>query len=202
MLRTVILATALVGSVTGCTPVDERVAKEADEQWIQAHGNDAKAMDERFGSKAGIACAVRADDYLRSIAKYDFAWDDDAKGYSGKFTKYAVQSTGLGMMTEISDKAKLSNGFGAFEHVTIYCLYNAATDEVVRFSTYNPYLDTLMPDDSDNQADVENHSKPNIVIYDANNAANAVEPANETSPPLIEQPEKQPENRFEGEPTL
>lgn len=202
MCRTFILVTALFGSVAGCSPVDEKAAKEADEEWIQAHGNDAKAMNERFGSKARIACAVRVDDYLRSIAKYDFAWDDDAKGYSGKFTKYAVQSIGLGMMTEISDKAKLSNRFGAFEHVPIYCLYNAVTDEVVSFSTYNPYLDTLMPDNSEDQADAENWSKSNIVIYDANSAVNAVQPANETSLPLIEQSEKQSENTFEGKPTI
>lgn len=195
-LRTILLATALACALAGCTPVDEKAQKEADELWIQEHGNDAKAMDERFGSKAGIACAVKVDDYLRSIAQYDFAWDDDAKGYSDKFTKYALQSTGVGMMTQVSDKAKLSNGFGAFEHVTIYCLYNAATDEVVRFSTSNPYLDTLIPaEDDDNHSTADNSAES--LNYDANIAANAADPS-ATSDELQAEPEPQPANAGDG----
>lgn len=178
------MTTSFILTISGCSPVDQKAAKEADQQWIEAHGNDPKAMDERFGSDAGIACAVRADDYLRGIAQYDFAWDDDAKGYSGKFTKYSLQSPGLGMMTVVSDKAKLSNAFGAFEHVTIYCLYNAATDEVVRFASYDPYLDKLKQSDvDDNHTDMENRATPpDIIINDANDPSNSKNASNEDIP--------------------
>jgi hypothetical protein len=170
MFKARIVAASIVLAISGCSPADKNAAKAED------------AMDKKFGSDAGIACAFRADDYLRSIARYDFAWDDDAKGYSDKFTKYSIKSPGIGMMTIVSDKAKLSNGFGAFEHITIYCLYNAATDEVVRFSDHDPYLDTLKQTTAeDNHSAAGSRSESPITIYDAENAANVADPTSDNT---------------------
>lgn len=110
-----------------------------DVTFIKEHGNDPKALDERFSNKAQIECSSRTDDYLRSIASHDFAWDEEAKGWLGeKFDKYSLRSPGFGMLSLLSTRAKLSNGFGAFQHINFYCLYNAATGDFVRFSQSDP----------------------------------------------------------------
>src|SRR5665213_3248236 len=48
-------------------------------QWLNEHGGDPKALDDRFGTEAGSACSVGADDFLRKIALHDFQWGEDAK---------------------------------------------------------------------------------------------------------------------------
>ena len=106
--RKVVRFALLIFVTAGCTPVSKEAAEAADQHWIELHGDDPEAMNRKFGSEADIACAFDVDDYLRSIARYDFAWDDDAKGFSDKFTKYSLRSPGWGMMTRVSDKAKLS----------------------------------------------------------------------------------------------
>lgn len=92
--------------------------------------NEATALDKQYGTKAEATCGVEADDYLRSIAKHDFAWDDDAKGFFGvKFGSFRKQVDAPGVITYVSDKAKLQNGFGAWNHVTLLCHYNTTTDK-------------------------------------------------------------------------
>jgi hypothetical protein len=47
---------------------------------------DADAMDEKYGTNATVYCGDHADDYLQSIAKYDFKWN---VGFLGiKFDSY------------------------------------------------------------------------------------------------------------------
>ncbi len=140
-------------------------AQSDDAAFIEHHGNNPKALDDRFSSKAQVECSSGADDYLRSIAVHDFAWDDDAKGWLGdKFDKFSLQSPGLGLLSLLSTRAKLSNGFGAFQHIEFYCLYNAASGDVVRFSQTDP------ADDVTPVAGPENHpnstvTKKPVVIY-------------------------------------
>jgi hypothetical protein len=94
--------------------------------------NDAKALDEKYGIEAALSCSSDADDYLRSIAKFDFKWDD--MGFADfKFDKYAKTIVSPGVFTSISNKAKLQNGFGAFEHITLLCDYDTQAKKVVRF---------------------------------------------------------------------
>jgi len=113
-------------------------------EWFRQHGDDPEAIDKRFGSRAQAACEVGADDFLREIAAHDFAWDHDAEGFWGdKFDKYGVKSVGNGLITLNSDRAKLSNGFGAYTHIKFYCLYDAKTDKVVRYSQENPIIDAV-----------------------------------------------------------
>ena len=98
-----------------------------------------KALDHKFSDSAQAACGAGADDYLRSIASNDFAWDSDAQGFFGaKFDKISTRSAGPGLLTLFSTRAKLSNAFGAFQHVTFYCLYDVSKNAVVHYSQNDP----------------------------------------------------------------
>jgi hypothetical protein len=94
--------------------------------------NDAKALDAKYEIPANSSCGVEADDYLRSIAKYDFKWDDT--GFlESKFDKYLVNVVSPGVLTTVSHKAKLQNGFGAYQHIELFCDYDTQAKKVLRF---------------------------------------------------------------------
>ncbi len=89
----------MLGAVASCSPVDEQASAAKREQFISAHGHDPAALEQEYGHEAEAACSVRVDDYLRTIAKYDFAWDENAQGILGtKFDKIVTKSPGLGML--------------------------------------------------------------------------------------------------------
>lgn len=93
---------------------------------------NAKALDNKYGIAASVECASGADDYLRSIAKYDFKWDDT--GFlEEKFDKYLKKVVKPGVLTILSDKAKLQNGFGAFHHIELFCDFDTQNDKVLRY---------------------------------------------------------------------
>jgi hypothetical protein len=117
-------------SLSSKSTIDER------DRYLIQHAGEPKALDDRFGDEAQVACSIGADEFLRSIASYDFKWDDNATGLFGtKFDKFSLNSPGTGMLSLISTRAKLSNGFGAFQQFRFYCLYNVGNGRVVRFST-------------------------------------------------------------------
>lgn len=94
---------------------------------------DAQALDEKYGIEASLQCASGADDYLRSIAKYDYKWDDT--GFlETKFDHYSSRVITPGVLTSISSKAKLQNGFGAFQHIELLCYYDTQSKKVIRYS--------------------------------------------------------------------
>jgi uncharacterized protein len=94
--------------------------------------SDAKALDEKYGIAAAVHCSSEADDYLRSIAKYDFKWDET--GFlESKFNKYLLHVVSPGVLTSTSDKAKLQNGFGAYQRMEILCDYDTQTEKVLRY---------------------------------------------------------------------
>lgn len=112
---------------------------DATAQWLGQNANDPKALDHKFSDSAQAACGAGGDDYLRSIASNDFAWDSDTQGLFGvKFDKFSTQSAGRGLLTLLSTRAKLSNTFGAFQHITFYCLYDVTKNTVVRYSQNDP----------------------------------------------------------------
>jgi hypothetical protein len=97
--------------------------------------NNADALDKKYGTKGTIACSVDADNYLRSIAVHDFAWDKDTEGLLGvKFDRILSNVVQPGVITYISGKAKLQNGFGAFTHIELYCNYDTQNDKVLGFT--------------------------------------------------------------------
>jgi len=92
----------------------------------------AAALDDEYDIPATSACDVYADDYLRQAAKYDFKWDD--VGFlDTKFDKYVKTVAAPGVLTMVSDKIALQNGFGAYQHVELYCEYDTQADKVVRY---------------------------------------------------------------------
>ncbi len=94
--------------------------------------NDAKALDEKYGIDATVHCASGADDYLRSVSKYDFKWDEI--GFlDAKFDKYLLHVVSPGVLTSVSDKATLQNGFGAYQRVEILCDYDTQAEKVLRY---------------------------------------------------------------------
>lgn len=93
---------------------------------------DAKYLDDHYGVGAAIGCADGADDYLRSVAKWDFKWDEIG-ALEAKFDKYRAYVKSPGVLTSVSKKAKLQNGFGAYKHITLTCDYDTQAQKVVSY---------------------------------------------------------------------
>lgn len=94
---------------------------------------DATALDDKYGIPANSACTVYADDYLRQAAKYDFKWDD--VGFLGvKFDRYLKVVSTPGVLTVATNKVALQNGFGAYQHVQLFCRYDTQADKVLGYS--------------------------------------------------------------------
>lgn len=94
--------------------------------------SDANSLDNRYDIAAESSCDVYSEDYLRSIAKFDYGWDKT--GFlEQKFDKIMKQVVKPGVLTLVTHKAKLQNGYGAFEHITLYCDYDTQADKVLGF---------------------------------------------------------------------
>ena len=147
IIRKFAVLLGIMALATQCSRPSEQSSDSQRQQFLGAHGNDPTALDHEFSSEAQAACSARVTDYMREIAQYDFAWDNDAEGLMGvKFDKFSTASAGHGMLTLLTTRAKFSNGFGAFQHLEVYCLYSVPSKEVMRFSQYDPAND--IPDRS------------------------------------------------------
>lgn len=121
------------------TAGNESAGDQAPADFLVVHADDPKALDNRFGDDAQSSCSADTDDYLRSLAIDDFAWDDDAKGFFGvRFDKFVPESLGPDVLTLVSDRLKLSNGLGGFRHVDLYCSYNVKLKSAPVFSIGRP----------------------------------------------------------------
>jgi hypothetical protein len=94
--------------------------------------NDASYLDNKYDLLANTQCANEADDYLRSIARFDFAWDKTGL-LESKFGKYLMHVKSPGVLTVVSKKAKLQNGFGAYQHITLFCDYDTQAQNVLGY---------------------------------------------------------------------
>jgi len=153
------------------SPTGTANSQTSDAAWLAQNENDPKALDDKFGIGAQTACSIGADDYLRSQAAHDFAWDNDAQGFLGtKFDKISTLSAGPGLLTLVTTRAKLSNAFGGFEHFEFYCLYDVRADKVVKYSLDDPGFKNIpLPD---NAADL---------MTEAPEAQNRAQEANQAS---------------------
>lgn len=96
---------------------------------------NAKALYGKYGLLAEAGCAAGADEYLRSIAPHRFNWS--ATGMlESKFDKYSPAVTTPGILTLISDKANVSNGFSVFHPIELVCNYDTQNREVVSYSAH------------------------------------------------------------------
>lgn len=96
--------------------------------------NNAHALYEKFGMTAASACASGADDYIRSITGHRFHWNDGV-AIEPRFNHYNPAVAAPGVLTLISGKASVSNGFGTFNPVIIYCDYDTQSNEVLFYAS-------------------------------------------------------------------
>jgi len=75
--------------------------------------NNAEALDAKYGMTAADRCAAGADDYIRSIARFRFHWDDNGM-LENRFDGFEHSVVSPGVLTLTTNKARLSNGFGVF----------------------------------------------------------------------------------------
>jgi hypothetical protein len=99
-----------------------------------AIANNATELDKKYGSKAQSECSYEADNYLRSVALHDFAYDKDSKGFFGvKFDNILTNVKRPLVVTYVSHKAKLQNGFGAHTRIELFCDFNTQTKKAEMF---------------------------------------------------------------------
>lgn len=94
---------------------------------------DANALDKQYDAAAVVYCGDHADDYLRSVAKYDFRWDDIGV-LDVKFGSYSGYVKNPGILTLISNKASLQNSFGAYRRITLLCDYDTQNKRVLGYA--------------------------------------------------------------------
>ena len=128
----VVLAANLSGS--GSRSGDYKPAGDKDVQTSPAAANlnDASYLSNHYQSLADSGCTHGADEYLRSIAKYDFGWDQTGM-FEDKFDRYSAVVKQPGVLTVVSQKAKLQNGFGAFQHIQLFCDYDTQSMKVINY---------------------------------------------------------------------
>jgi hypothetical protein len=100
----------------------------------QAHQNDAEWLDKKFGMAAMVSCNSRADDYLRSISKYAFKWDEKTGWIDTRFDRIVLKTKAPGLLTLASNSASLQNGFGAYQRIKLTCDYDTSKKAVVGYS--------------------------------------------------------------------
>ena len=95
--------------------------------------NSSDALAKKYGTIASVYCADEADNYLRSVAKYTFKWDEIGT-FDSKFDRFMKLVTSPGVITEVSNKVTLQNGFGAYERIEIRCDFDTQNKKVLAFS--------------------------------------------------------------------
>jgi hypothetical protein len=99
--------------------------------------NDAKSLDEKYDTDAIVYCGSEADDYLRGASKFAFKWDEIGF-FESKFDKYRSHVSSPGVLTMVSSKASLQNGFGAYERIELLCKYDTQRKQVLGYSIRMP----------------------------------------------------------------
>ncbi len=168
--------------------------------------NDAKALDVKYGTDGLVYCASGADDYLREASRFAIKWDEIGF-FEQKFNKFLTHVSSPGILTMVSDRVSLQNGFGAYERIQLYCEYDTQAKKTIAYSINSPPYHAppaLKPS-------TESQSPPGVTPK--NNEVNGVAllaPANtpvsghtdNTSAPEHEPPEQRPAIRAHGEPFI
>jgi hypothetical protein len=124
----VIVVLAVIGQCSGNSSKESKPASA-----VNVNLNDAKALDEKYDTAAVVHCASEADDYLRAASKFSFKWDEIGT-FEAKFDKFRTQVSAPGVLTMVSNKASLQNGFGAYQRVELLCKYDTQTEKVLEYS--------------------------------------------------------------------
>jgi zinc-ribbon domain len=124
----VIVVIAVVGQCSGNSSTESKPAPA-----VAVNLNDAKALDEKYDTAAVVHCASEADDYLRAASKFSFKWDDMG-AFEAKFDRFRTQVSAPGVLTMVSSKASLQNGFGAYQRIELLCEYDTQNNKVLSYS--------------------------------------------------------------------
>lgn len=93
---------------------------------------DPRALHDKYAAIAASECSRGADEYVRSVARYEFKWED--AGNSGeKFNEFLTVYVAPGVTTSESDKLLLQDGSGAFKRVELFCSYDTQKEKVLRY---------------------------------------------------------------------
>ena len=96
--------------------------------------NDAQALYANYGMQAAEKCAAGADEYIRSVASHRFHWNDSESALEQRFDHFSSTVSSPGVLTLYSDKASVSNGFGVFAPIRVYCSYDTQSREVLSYA--------------------------------------------------------------------
>lgn len=110
----------------------EEEQKKADISELNAHLEDSAWLDSKYGIKAASWCKSKADEYLRSIAKYSFKWDETG-WLEQEFDSHLIKVKAPGVVTYLSDKAFLQNGFGAYKRISLECDFDVQNEKVIGY---------------------------------------------------------------------
>jgi hypothetical protein len=99
--------------------------------------SDPEALETKYGIDADLRCASEADDYLRVAAKYNFKWDDLSFA-EFKFDRYLQTISSPGVLTVLSRKISIQNGFGAYERIVLFCDFDTQRKKVLGYSIDTP----------------------------------------------------------------
>jgi hypothetical protein len=141
----VIVVLAVIGKCSGSSndskpegaPAPASTASGTAAPAVSTNPGDAKALDEKFGTDALVYCASDADDYLRGASKFAFKWDEI--GFlEQKFDKYLRHVSSPGVLTLVSSKVSLQNGFGAYQRIELLCEYDTQSKKVLGYSIQQP----------------------------------------------------------------
>ena len=96
--------------------------------------NNASALDAKYGLQAAERCSAGADDYIRSVTSHRFHWEQ-SETLVPRFNQFRPAVSGPGVLTMISTRAGVSNGFGVFTPITVYCNYDTQSEEVLSYAS-------------------------------------------------------------------
>jgi hypothetical protein len=97
--------------------------------------NNAQALYGKYGLTAAQRCAAGADDYIRSVTRHRFYWEEEDAGPLPRFDGFSSTLIDTGVLTLNSNKVQVSNGFGVFSPMRVYCNYDTQTGEVISYAT-------------------------------------------------------------------
>lgn len=96
--------------------------------------NNAQALDAHYGLQAAERCSAGADDYIRSITSHRFHWEQ-SETLVPRFSQFRPTVSSPGVLTMITTRASVSNGFGIFNPITVYCNYDTQSEEVLSYAS-------------------------------------------------------------------
>lgn len=96
--------------------------------------NSPRMLNQKYGLLAADMCNDGADNYLRSVAHYKYNWDG-AGTPTERFDRFNPVLTAPGELTMISDKARVSDGFGVFQPIEVFCNFDTQNREVLSYGS-------------------------------------------------------------------